>query len=93
MNEIADIIQAAFEAGGASMRAMLRPQDDRMTQREAFDVFGRACVERLTAAGVVSYYRAGNSTNSSKYYSRAQLQQAVAAERIKGDIVKHLNKL
>ena len=82
-----DLIQAAFEAGAAEMRKTLAPEDDRITQADAFREFGRAWVELMTDREVVHFYRNGTARNSCKYYSRAELNKVMNSQRIKKDII------
>lgn len=77
--EITDIIREASKMGAAEVLKALRPEDDRISQREAWRLFGMAFVkaneQRLSVIQ-------GSGRNSTKWYSRAELVQLQAARDV-----------
>ena len=67
--EIVDIIREASKMGAAEMLKALKPEEDRISQREAWRLFGMAFVK-------------ANEKRLSKWYSRAELVQLQAARDV-----------
>lgn len=77
--EILDIITEASKMGAAEMLRRLRPEDDRISQREAWREFGMAFVKANEHRLSVTQ---GQGRNATKWYSRAELVQAQAARDV-----------
>lgn len=82
------MIQAAFEAGAAYMASMMAPQEDRISQEEAYRQFGAAWVRRMVDEGKASFVRGGKTANATKWYSRAELIRARSEQQIIKNYVK-----
>lgn len=77
--EITDIIREASKMGAAEVLKALRPEDDRISQREAWRIFGMAFVKANEPSLSVIQ---GSGRNSTKWYSRAELVQLQAARDV-----------
>ena len=67
-------IEQSLERKFEEFKAQMRPNDDEMTERQAFDEFGRGFVQNCVDLGLVVPLRAGKHKNSRKVYYRSQLQ-------------------
>jgi hypothetical protein len=77
--EIVDIIREASKMGAAEMLKALKPEEDRISQREAWRLFGMAFVKaNEPRLSVVQ----GSGKNSTKWYSRAELVQLQSARDV-----------
>lgn len=83
--ELTDIIREASKMGAAEMLKALRPEEDRISQREAWRIFGMAFVRANEAKLTVVQ---GSGKNSTKYFSRAELVQMQAARNVAAITVK-----
>lgn len=74
--DIIAIIREAAAMGAAEVTRRLRPEDDRISEREAFRIYGRGFVkanaDRLTVT----------ANGNRKDYSRAELEQVKAARSV-----------
>lgn len=77
--EIIDIITEASKMGAAEMIRRLRPEEDRISQREAWREFGMAFVKANEHRLSVTK---GQGRNATKWYSRAELVQVQAARDV-----------
>lgn len=75
-----DMLTMAAEAGAEKVLARIHPANDRISQAEAFRIYGRRAVEMWLADGLLTYRRNGTSTNSKKWFSRAELNAISAME-------------
>lgn len=69
------------ELGAANFVKKTVPSQDRLSQRQAYLLFGEARVKAWVRGGVVSAQRAGASRNSRREYSRAELMAANESEK------------
>lgn len=86
-NEIAEIISEAAKAGAAEMLRSLRPEADVISQRQAYASFGIAFVKKNVEEGNLTVIRKGSAENSTKYYSRSELVQLVAARNVLKSVI------
>jgi hypothetical protein len=90
---IKNMMMNMAELGAATIRKFENPIDDLLTQRQAYRYFatrdkkfgeknahGEAWVKNLVKDGILNHYRKGNSKNSPKMYSKAELIAAYNAE-------------
>lgn len=77
--DIVDIIREASKMGAAEMLKALKPQEDRISQREAWRLFGMTFVKANEQRLSVIH---GSGKNSTKWYSRAELVQLQAARDV-----------
>lgn len=82
------MLTAAAEAGAAKVAAMLRPEEDLLSQREAWAIYGRGTVEGWVESGLVRPRRGGTAANSKRLYSRADLQTLATAAKNAPALVK-----
>ena len=85
--EYAEIMREAAKAGAAEMLKVLKPEADSMSQREAYAAFGIAFVKKNESEGNLTIIRKGSAKNSTKYYSRAELIELVAARNVCRNII------
>lgn len=85
--EYAEIMREAAKAGAAEMLKVLKPEADSMSQREAYATFGIAFVKKNEKDGNLTIIRKGSAKNSTKYYSRAELIELVAARNVCRNII------
>lgn len=82
------MLTAAAEAGAAKVAAMLRPAEDLLSQREAWNIYGRGTVEGWVESGLVKPQRGGTAANSKRLYSRAELQTLATAKQTATALVR-----
>ena len=87
-DQLTSLLTAAAEAGAARVAAMLQPSDELISQRTAWEEFGRGTVEGWVANGMVKPRRVGASRNSKVLYSRSELKSLASAIRTSAAIVK-----
>lgn len=76
-----DIVQMADVIAAAVVRRM-KPSDDNITKRQAFEEFGRKFIERHTAPlGPLRPIRIGKAKNSPIYYSRLEIAGLIEYQR------------
>jgi hypothetical protein len=73
---LTNIIVAAAEQGAARVVARLRPQEDAISQAEAWRIYGRQAVSNWRKYGLVKPRKNGVGANSKLVYSRAALDAA-----------------
>ena len=82
------MIREAFRLGVLEANRILKPKSDEMSQREAYDEFGRRFVEDEVRKGSITVIRKGSRSNSKKVYSRAELAKALAERNILRSIIE-----
>ena len=76
-----EIIQLATIVAAAIVR-QTRPHDDLISQRQAYEEYGRRWIEQRTAPqGVLTPVRQGGAKNSKLMYSRFEIASLIEAER------------
>lgn len=71
------------ELFAAAIVKQLRPADDLISQRKAFEEYGRDFIKRNTAPkGDIKPIRTGSAANSPLKYSRTEILAALETERI-----------
>ena len=70
------------ELGASRYAAKIRPQDNTLSQRKAYEIFGSANVKRWRKAGNVSVTRKGGSVNSKITYRLDELLTADNSDRL-----------
>lgn len=88
MSEYSDIIREAMRLGVLEAQKILQPKKDEMSQRQAFDEFGKSFVIESERNGSVSVIRKGSSRNSKKTYSRAELSKVMAERNMLRSIIR-----
>lgn len=88
MSEYSEIIKEAFMLGIYEAKKILEPKSDEMSQREAYDEFGRRFVEDAVKNGSVTVIQKGCRSNSKKVYSRAELVKIVAERNVLRSIIR-----
>lgn len=78
--ELAMLFKSAARAAVEESRRMDNPKRDLLSMNEAFREFGRRWVESKLAQGAVTAVRQGESKNSKRCVSRADLSALVSAE-------------
>ena len=78
MSGYSEIIQEAIKLGALEAKKILEPKSDEMSQREAYDEFGRRFVEDAVKKGNITMIRKGSGRNSKIIYSRSELSKIVA---------------
>ena len=78
--DIIGIISEAAKMGAAEAVKRIDPHSDLISQRQAFREFGKAFV--VSNADSLTTLRKGAASNSTRYYSRAELVQLLAARSI-----------
>lgn len=84
---IRQLIADAAALGVAQYIRDTAPASDEISQSEAFRQFGRRTVERWLAQSSIFPVRRGTTSNSKRYYSRAQLIALHMAEQMKFNIL------
>ena len=74
--DIADIIRESAAMGAAEVLRRLRPQDDRMSQRQAEAEFGRGFIKANAQRLTVTL------NGNRREYSRAELEQVKASRSV-----------
>lgn len=76
-----EIMQLATVVAAAIVR-QTRSKDDLISQRQAYDEYGRRWIEQRTAPqGVLTPVRQGGAKNSKLMYSRFEIAALIEAER------------
>lgn len=76
-----EIMQLATVVAAAIVR-QTRSKDDLISQRQAYDEYGRRWIEQRTAPqGVLTPVRQGGAKNSKLMYSRFEIASLIEAER------------
>lgn len=83
------IIQEASRAGAAEMAKLLRPEEDRISKRQAEKEFTWAWVNRHLEQGLIVPRRSGDKKNSTMYFSRSALVSLQSSERIRETILRN----
>lgn len=65
----------------AALMREMHPGHDELSQRRAWDEFGRARVEQWVEQGLLKPRRVGASKNAKRMYSRLELLTAVEVEK------------
>lgn len=65
----------------AALVREMHPGRDELTQRQAWEEFGRARIEQWIAQGLIKPRRVGPAKNAKRMYSRLELLTAVEVER------------
>ena len=89
MSNYTDIIKEAFTLGGLEMLRAVQPKLDEISQRQAYNEFGKAFVKDAVDDGRIEVIRKGSGKNSKKVYSRAQLRRILAERNILRDIIEN----
>lgn len=75
-------VMASADLLAAALIRRMRPGDDEITQRQAYDEYGRAWIMRNTyPEGVLRPRRIGGSKNSRLMYSRTEIAALMEVER------------
>lgn len=86
-----EIMQFATIVAAAIVR-QTRPNDDLISQRQAYEEFGRRWIVKRTApAGVLKPIRQGGAKNSKLMYSRLEIAALVEAERRQQQEMANIN--
>lgn len=75
LNTILSYVDEKFNLHFRKIIAYIRPNEDEMTERQAFDEFGRGFVEWCLSMNYIVPLRAGKHKNSRKVYSRFLLTE------------------
>ena len=86
--DLTALLTAAAEAGAARIAAQLSPQDEYISQREAWRTFGRSTVEQWVADGSIRPQLMGNAANSRKAYKRSELNVLATARKASELVVR-----
>ncbi|EJW92612.1 hypothetical protein EVA_19288 [gut metagenome] len=78
--ELAKLFKCAVRQAVEESRRMDNPKRDLLSMNEAYREFGRRWVESKLAQGAVTAVRLGESKNSKRCVSRADLSALVSAE-------------
>lgn len=81
-DELFELLTDVAELGASKYAAKVRPQDNTLSQRRAYEIFGAANVQRWRKAGMVSVTRKGGSANSKITYRLDELMTADNSDRI-----------
>lgn len=65
----------------AALMREMHPGHDEMTQRQAWEEFGRARIEQWVEQGIITPRRAGTAKNAKRMYSRLELLTAMEVEK------------
>lgn len=80
-NDFTQIMHLATVIAAAVVR-QTRAKDDLISQRQAYEEFGRRWIEQRTAPqGVLTPVRQGGAKNSKLMYSRFEIAALIEAER------------
>lgn len=90
-NDLTALLTAAAEAGAAKIAALLSPQDEYISQNEAWRIYGRTSVEQWVAEGSIRPQLMGNAANSRKAYKRSELNMLATARKA-SELVVRKNK-
>lgn len=82
------IIREASRMGAAEIAKLLKPEQDRISKRQAEHEFSWAWIKSKMELGQIAPVRSGNSSNSTMYFSREQLVALQASERIEAVIMQ-----
>lgn len=83
LQELKETFADVANVAVAAYRKEANPADDAISQREAYKQFSRVRVERWLAEGMINAQRLSSSKNSKKTFSRSELMQLDAAERLR----------
>lgn len=83
LQELREILEAACNSAVAKLIKQQDPAADLISQNEAYKLYKESRVKRWVQLGLLRSERLGNSRNSKKVYSRAQLEKLHAAEQMK----------
>lgn len=72
---------SSVEMLAAALMREMQPGSDEISQRQAYELYGRDKVERWVKEGLVKPYRGGMAKNSKKLYSRLQILVAIDTDR------------
>lgn len=86
--ELKTLCASMAELGAAKLAASLKPQSDYLSQREAYTMFGEACVKGWVSHSLITPERKGSGRNSKLRYSRAELIAISQAESLSAIINK-----
>lgn len=86
--ELKTLCASMAELGAAKLAARLKPQSDCLSQREAYSLYGEACVKSWVSQSLISPERKGSGRNSKLRYSRAELLALSQAESLSAIINK-----
>lgn len=75
LNKICAYFDEALERKFRKLVAMLRPDEDEMSERQAYKEFGKGKVMNWVALGLITPIRAGKHERSRKIYYRSQLME------------------
>ncbi|MBQ7689810.1 MAG: hypothetical protein IJT30_01260 [Muribaculaceae bacterium] len=90
-NDLQALLTAAAEAGAARIAAMLSPEADLISQRKAYQLFGRGVVEAWIERGLIRPKRVGEAANSKRLYSRSEMHALATADDTASAIVRRYN--
>ena len=83
LHELKETFADVAKVAVAEYRKAQCPADDLISQREAYEQFQEVRVRRWRDEGLVRAMRMSGARNSKMQYSRAELLQVDAAERIR----------
>ena len=75
----------------AALMREMHPGRDEMTQRQAWEEFGRARIEQWIEQGLIKPRRVGQAKNAKRMYSRLELLTAVEVEKQMLDDMRKIN--
>ena len=82
------IIREASRMGAAEIAKLLRPEEDRISKRQAEKEFTWSWIQDKLAKGQIMPERTGNKKNSTMYFSRSALVSLQSSERIEETILR-----
>lgn len=83
LRELKETFADVAKVAVAEYRKEQRPADDAISQREAYELFGEVRVRRWRDDGLITARRMSGARNSKIRYSRTELLQVDAAERLR----------
>ena len=81
------LVEAA-EAGAARVAALLRPDEDLVSQNEAYRRYGRRTVENWVKRGLLKPRKVGTAVNSRVKYSLSEMHSLCSALEASDIIVR-----
>lgn len=75
----------------AALMREMHPGRDELTQRQAWEEFGRARIEQWIEQGLIKPRRVGQAKNAKRMYSRLELLTAVEVEKQMLDDMRRIN--
>lgn len=83
LSELKETFADVAAVAVAAYRKEANQADDKLSQREAFELFGRKRVTAWREKGLISAIRGCNSANSKIVFSKSELMQLDAADKLR----------